>query len=75
MAELVAIFLAFFTYFVMFKLLFENFEELIEVMKNSFFSLPLVVILDYPSKKLSLKLIFWLATGVIAGIYAYFMFK
>lgn len=81
MSELISGLIAILTYFVLFKLLFEDLNEFAEKLKSTLYLSPIALILDFvinwsPSfRKLSLRILFWLPSGLLTGLMAYVLLR
>jgi hypothetical protein len=77
MSILISILFAILTYFLLFKVFFEDLEDFAERLKNFLFFFPIAFVLDYvtnwspSSNKMSLRVLLWLPSGICAGIILY----
>jgi len=67
-ALLVGIFSGVTTYFVLYKVLFENYDEFAGKLKQFFIWFPVSVLFDYVSGKDSLRVWLWLPSGFLVGV-------
>jgi len=63
------------TYFVLYKLFFEDLDELVEKLKGFLIWFPISVLLDYVSEKDSLRVWIWLPSGLVVGLWVYVLLK
>lgn len=70
-----------FTYFVLFKMLFADSSDFIRKLKGTAYYFPLALVFDHffnwsPSfRKMSLRILLWLPSGVVVGVIVYKFFK
>ena len=62
---------AFLTYFILMKILFEDVVEFRSKLRSTLLFFPLAAAFDSVTKKVSLRVWFWLAGGLAVGLTAY----